>query len=114
MQDTTRKTIASNVAKRRLQKGWSRKELATRAGVSYGTVYNIESTDTGISLTSLAKIGKVLNRAVEDLTAPTDAAMPVPAPLTAAAASDIAAVMTEVRALRRLVEDLTARLGVTP
>jgi transcriptional regulator with XRE-family HTH domain len=54
--------IAARLKARRLQEGWSRETLATRAGISQWTLKHFESSGQ-IALETLIKVALVLNEA---------------------------------------------------
>lgn len=62
-------TLRLGPAIRRLRKqeGWSIQELASRAGVSSGTVHKIEKGTMSPTITVLLKIARALNHSVDDL-----------------------------------------------
>ncbi len=58
--DSLMSVIASNVKKRRLEKGWTQKMLATKSGVSFSSYRRFESSGE-ISLRSLVMLSFALD-----------------------------------------------------
>ena len=61
------RTFVSNMLRLTGSRGWTLKQLATEAGMSYTTVTNYSHSNTTPSLTSLRRIRSALGCTWEDL-----------------------------------------------
>ncbi|MCU1488314.1 MAG: Helix-turn-helix domain [Actinomycetia bacterium] len=60
--------VGANVRAAREEKGWTRHDLSTRSGVRENTIYRIEAGQVMPSLDSIDRIGKALDKTVDQLT----------------------------------------------
>lgn len=103
--------FARAITARRSALGMKRKGLAAAAALSYPYIAEIENGKKVPSLASQKKIAAALEWSVADLHAAAEGPVGViPVRKAIAGEPTIADLMTEVRALRRLVEELAGRL----
>ena len=103
------------IAARRCAIGLKRKELALAAGISYPYIAEIENGKKMPTFHVQKALAAALNTPVAEIMAavydynPAKALRGAPAPAPAAGEPTMADLMAEIRALRRLVEELMAR-----
>lgn len=59
--------LSDNLEKYRLEKGYSRRQLAFKAGVSRETIFNIETGKRRTTYDTILKLSKGLGIPIEDL-----------------------------------------------
>ncbi len=97
--------LGSKVAQARAERGWSLSELASRAGVSPGTVHKIERSGMTPTVASLMKIALALGKSVGHFLDEE----PQPRSLVVTRAGERARVYTSKAGLR--LEDVSGRYG---
>jgi transcriptional regulator with XRE-family HTH domain len=108
---TTTETVSSavaygrQIAARRCAMGLKRKHLAAAAGISYAYLAAIENGDRMPSYKMQVALAAALNTPLTEILA----AVEPSASVSAAGEPTLSDLMAEIRALRRLVEELAAR-----